>query len=202
MAANPIYKGTSFEAYLAMDEAVEERLELFRGHVFTMMGASGTHVVVQANLARMCGNALRGKPCRFVGENAKVHVERKGSGYHPDGTIACPLRFSNERAGVVENPQVVFEILSPGTERFDRTDKSDDYATVPSIHEIVLIETETQRVEVYERREEGWLRRVYLGGATALVPSVGLELPLDELYEGVEPRSSGLRGDSPEVPTA
>ena len=170
-----------------MDEASEPRLELFRGRVFTMMSASGTHVVVQANLSRICGAALRGKPCRFVGENAKVHIPRKGSGYHPDGTIACPLRFSNEAQGVVENPQVVFEILSPGTERFDRTDKWDDYATVESIREIVLIETEAARVEVYERREEGWLKRVYLTGTTALVPSAGLELPLDELYEDVAP---------------
>ena len=71
------------------------------------MAASGTHVVVRANLARLCGNA-------------KVRVPRKGSGYHPDGTIACPLRFSNEAQGVVENPQIVFEILSRGAGRGGR----------------------------------------------------------------------------------
>ncbi|RYG27005.1 Uma2 family endonuclease [bacterium] len=187
MTAISVGAETSFEAYLAMDEGAEPRLELFRGRVFEMMSASGTHVVVQANLARMCGTALRGKPCRFVGENAKVHVPRKGSGYHPDGTIACPLRFSNEAQGVVENPQVVFEILSPGTERFDRTDKWDDYATIESVREIVLIETEAARVEIYERREDGWLKRVYLAGTAARVPSIGLELALDELYEDATP---------------
>ena len=186
MAANRILEETPFEAYLTMDEAADERLELFRGRPFTMMAASGTHVVVQANLAGICRNALRSKGCRFVGENAKVRVPRKGSGYHPDGTIACPLRFSNEAQGVVENPQVVFEILSPSTERFDRTDKWDDYATVESVREIVLIDTRAARVEVDERRDEGWLRRVYLAGTVALVPSIGLELPLDELYEAVE----------------
>ena len=150
-----------------------------------MMAVSGNHVRVQANLAGICISGLRGKPCRFSGENAKVHIPRKGSGYHPDGTVACPLRFSNERQGVIENPQVVFEILSPGTEQFDRRDKWDDYATVESIQEIVLIETQAARVEVYERREDGWLKRVYLAGTAALVPSVGIELPLDELYEDV-----------------
>ena len=146
MAANRGLEETSFEAYLTIDEGSDERLELFRGRVFTMMATSGTHTVVQANLARLCGNALRGKDCRFVGENAKVRVPRKGSGYHPDGTIACPLRFSNEAQGVVESPQIVFEILSPGTERFDRTDKWDDYASVETIREIVLIEIRTARV--------------------------------------------------------
>lgn len=183
MAIGHLLEATSFEAYLAMDEASEERLELFRGRVYTMMAVSGNHVRVQANLARMVGTALRGKPCRFSGENAKVHIPRKGSGYHPDGTIACPLRFSNEGQGVIENPQVVFETLSPGTERFDRTDKWDDYAIIEGVREIVLIETRTARVEVYERREDGWLRRVYLAGTTAPIPSVGIELPLDELYE-------------------
>ncbi len=186
MAANRILEETSFEAYLALDEAAtEERLELFRGRVITMMAVSGTHALVQANLAGMCRERLRGKGCRFVGENAKVRVPRKNSGYHPDGTVACPMRFLNERQGVVESPQVVFEILSPGTERFDRNDKSDDYATIESVREIVLIETQAERVEVYERREEGWLRRVYLAGTAALIPSIGLELPLEELYEDV-----------------
>ncbi len=185
MVATPALQGVSFEAYLDLDEASPERVELSRGQVYTMMSASGSHVVVQANLARICGNVLRGRGCRFYGENAKVSIERTGSGYHPDGTIACPPGFSNERAGVVENPQVVFEILSPGTERFDRRSKFDDYALVSTIREIVLVETDVPRIEVFERREEGWLRRVYLAGTAALVPSVGLELPLDELYEDV-----------------
>lgn len=185
MAALSATGDVSVEAYLDLDAASQQRLELFRGHVYTMMSASGTHVVVQANLARMCGNALRGKERRFLGENAKVVVERSGSGYHPDGTIVCPLRFSNEKARVVENPRVVFEILSPGTERFDRRDKFDDYALVPSIQEIVLIETDLARVEVHERREDGWLRRVYLTGTAALIPSIDVELPLAELYEDV-----------------
>ena len=185
MAAIPATQDVSFESYLEQDEASPDRLESFRGLVFTMMAASGNHVAIQANLARRCGNALAGKGCRFYGENAKVRVERSGSGYHPDGTIACPPGFSNERGGVVKSPQVVFEILSPSTERFDRRDKLDDYALVPTIQEIVLIETEAARIEVYERREEGWLRRVYLAGTAALIPSVGIELPLDELYEDV-----------------
>lgn len=200
MAANRILEETSFEAYLEMDEAArEERLELFRGRVFTMMAVSGTHAVVQANLARMCGTALRGKGCRFVGENAKIHVPRKNSGYHPDGTIAFPMRFSDAAQGVVESPQVVFEVLSPGTERFDRNEKSDDYATIPSLREIVLVETQSVRVEVYERREDGWLRRVYLAGTSALIPSLGIELPLEELYEaqGSRRQASSFREEGP-----
>ena len=186
MTALSIPNDASFEAYLDADENSAERLEMFRGRVFTTMAAAGGHVAVQANLARRCGNALEGKGCRFYGENAKVRVETSDSGYHPDGTIACPPGFSNERAGVVANPQVVFEILSPSTERFDRREKFDDYALVATIREIVLVETELARVEMFERREDGWLRRVCLAGTVALIPSVGIELRLDELYEGVD----------------
>ena len=74
MAAIPATSDVSIEAYLDFDAASEERLELFRGHIFTMMSAGGSHVVVQANLAGMCREALRGKGCRFLGENAKVIV--------------------------------------------------------------------------------------------------------------------------------
>lgn len=173
----------TLESYLAQEEAASERLELWHGRVYAMAGASANHVVVQANLSRRCGNALQGRDCRFVGENAKVVVKESNSAYHPDGTIACPLIFSDEKAGIVENPRVVFEILSPSTELHDRKSKFRDYALVASIQEIVFIETETARVEVHERREEGWLMRAYLPGSTARLASVDVDLPLDELYE-------------------
>lgn len=190
---------SSVEEYLSAEEASEGRLELWHSRVYGMAGASANHIVVQANLSRLCGTALRGRECRFVGENAKVVVAETNSAYHPDGTIARPLKFSNEKAGVVENPRVVFEILSPSTELHDRKSKFRDYMLMPSIQEIVFIETETARVEVHERREEGWLMRAYLPGSTARLVSVEIELPLDELYENAtfEPAAIQAEGTSP-----
>ena len=47
-----------------------------------------------------------------------------------------------------------------------------------------MIASERARVEVFSRLPDGrWAQSVYLAGSVAQLPSVGVELPLDELYE-------------------
>lgn len=188
----------SFQEYLDFEETTPEKHELFRGRIYAMAGGSSNHDAVIVSLSGMCREALRGrKPCRFVGENRKLQIRENGSGYRPDGAIACPPNEPNPRQGVYDNPTVVFEVLSPSTGDFDRTDKYDDYKTLPSLKDYVLIDSEKVRVEVFSRLDEGgWLHRVYLPGTVAHVPSVGFELSLDELYE------NAVFGTEPEPPSS
>lgn len=176
---------TTIQEYLDFEETSPDRHELFRGRVYAMAGGSTNHGNVIDSLADVCNDALRGRrPCRFVGQSRKLVVKASGSGYYPDGTIACPPNDPSPSQGVYDNPTVVFEVLSPSTERFDRTDKADDYKTLPSLRDYVLIESEKVRIEVFSRLDDGgWVQRVYLPGTVAHLPSVGIDLPLDELYE-------------------
>ena len=184
MAKSPVLDDASLAAYLAFEETARDKHELFRGRVYGMAGGSANHGEVIDSLAGICRDALRKKVCRFLSDNRKVVVEGKGSGYLPDGAIACPPRYLDRRHGTYDNPTVVFEVLSPGTERFDRADKFDDYKSLPSLQDYVLIESEKVRVEVFSRLEDGgWVQRVYLPGTAAHLPSVGIDLPLEELYE-------------------
>ncbi len=58
---------------------------------------------------------------------------------------------------------------------------------MPSLQDYVLIESETARVEVYSRLDDGgWVQRVYLPGTIAHIPSMGIDLSLDELYESAQ----------------
>ena len=182
----------SFEEYLDFEETTSDKHELFRGRIiprggvaYAMAGGSSNHGNIIDSLAGACRDALRDrKPCRFVGESRKIAVQAQGSGYYPDGAIACPPNDPHPRQGTYDNPIVVFEVLSPSTTSFDRRDKADDYKTLPSLRDYVLIESEMQRVEVFSRIEDGgWVQRVYLPGTVAHLPSVGIDLALNELYE-------------------
>jgi Uma2 family endonuclease len=175
----------SIEDYLEFEESSPEKHQLFRGRILSMAGGGSNHADILVSLTGMCRNALQGrKPCRFVGENRTLIVQEMGSGYYPDGTIARPPNDLDRRRGTYDNPTVIFEVLSPSTERFDRTDKADDYKRLSSLQDYVLIESERIRVEVFSRREDGgWLQRVYLPGTVVHLPSVGINLALDELYE-------------------
>lgn len=177
----------SIPEFLDFEEASADKHELFRGRIFARAGGSANHDDVIVSLTGICRNALRDRaPCRFVGENRKLLVRSEGSAYRPDGAIACPPNDLNPQQGTYDNPTVVFEVLSPGTADFDRREKADDYKTIPSLQDYVLIESERPRIEVFSRLSDGrWAQSVYVAGAIARLPSVGIDLPLDELYENV-----------------
>ena len=176
---------TTIQEYLDFEETSPDKHELFRGVIYAMAGGSSNHDDIIVSLTGICRNALRRKkPCRFVGENRRLVVESSGSGYRPDGAIACPPNDLNPRQGTYDNPSVVFEVLSLGTSSFDRGEKFDDYKTLPSLQDYVLIESEKIRVEMFSRLPDGrWAQSVYLKGSVARLPSAGIELPLEELYE-------------------
>lgn len=78
---------------------------------------------------------------------------------------------------------MIFEVLLPSTANFDRGEKFDDYKTLPSLQDYVLIESDRARVEVFSRMEDGWVQRVYLPGTFAHLPSLNIDLSPEELYE-------------------
>ncbi len=89
-------------------------------------------------------------------------------------------------------PKLIIEVLSPSTEAFDRGDKFADYQGCESLEEYVLISTKRRRVEVFRRLDSGlWTLQMYPeaqveSDAIVAFKSVGLQLPLSAIYEGVQ----------------
>lgn len=173
--------------YLARERESRARHELWRGEVFARVGASWAHNLVTTNLVVALHAALRGTKCRAVSSDLKVHVPLKQGFVYPDVVVVCdPPRFFDERSDVVANPVLVAEVLSPGTERFDRGDKADGYRSIPSVRTIVFLSQEERLVEAYERLDEDtWRLRVYKGDATLELTSLGCAIALADLYDGV-----------------
>lgn len=152
--------------------------------VVAMAGGSPNHVRITPVLSRMLGVALRGKPCRPFDSDTLVRIEEVDQDYYPDAGVACPPNFLSDTVGVIDNPTVIVEVLSPSSEKDDRGDKFENYRLLPSLRDYVLVATKRPSVEVFSRQDDGsWNLRVYVHGATAHLPSVGVDLPLDELYE-------------------
>jgi len=184
MAAIPVPPSMSLDEFIAWEESAVEKHEFVNGRILAMAGAGANHIEISAALAFTCINTLRGRPCRFLGENAKVVVTTANASFYPDGVIACPVIYSNRQAGILENPRVIFEILSPSTKGYDYSTKFDAYRKLLSVQDIVYIDSQEQRVEIRSRQEDGsWNLQIFLPGSIAHLPSVDLDLPLDELYE-------------------
>jgi Uma2 family endonuclease len=106
---------------------------------------------------------------------------------YPDVSIVCgkPVLEGEVRTTLL-NPRVVIEVLSPSTEAYDRGEKFAHYRSIASLAEYVLVSTTHRRVEVFTRRDDVWELRVYDEGSQVELGSVGVELAVDALYEGVE----------------
>jgi Uma2 family endonuclease len=96
-------------------------------------------------------------------------------------------RFADEQRDVLLNPSVIVEVLSPGTEGYDRGDKFAGYQHLESLQEYLLVAQDRPHVEQYTRQADGrWL----LSEATHLeavihLSSLGADLALSEVYADV-----------------
>ena len=78
------------------------------------------------------------------------------------------------------------EVLSDSTQAFDRGLKFAAYRQLASLREYLLVDPDTRRVEVFRRNERELFELHDQTGADALqLASVGLSLPMEELFEGL-----------------
>ncbi|MCY1062383.1 Uma2 family endonuclease [Nannocystis sp. SCPEA4] len=91
------------------------------------------------------------------------------------------------RQRTIHAPVLLVEVLSPSTQTIDRNRKLPDYRQMPSVQEIVLVDSEQMHVELYRRFEGSrWLSEILRDPADLLhLDSVGLDLPLSDLYRRV-----------------
>jgi Uma2 family endonuclease len=82
------------------------------------------------------------------------------------------------------NPRVVFEVLSPGTEFYDRGEKREQYQRIETLREYVLLSQEAPRVELWSRASSSdpWSYAVHGPGDVLDLRSIGCRLDLNELY--------------------
>jgi Uma2 family endonuclease len=90
-----------------------------------------------------------------------------------------------ESKETILNPTVLIEVLSSGTERYDRGEKFEHYKRIPSFEEYVLVSQNEPLVEVWNRQGESRSKREGRSGARLALRSIDCELVVDELYRGV-----------------
>jgi Uma2 family endonuclease len=179
----------SVAEYLAFERASETKHEFVNGEVYAMSGASLEHVEISHNLHLAIGIRLRGKPCRPLGSDMRIRVPNTRMHTYPDLTIVCgePI-LEDQFLDTLLNPTIIFEILSPSTERYDRGAKFAHYRRIETLKGYVLISQSSASVERHIRQEDGqWLLKAYedLENDSLELPMVGLSVPLSEIYEGV-----------------
>lgn len=180
------HTGISEQEYLEGERAAEVKHEYVAGQVFAKTGASKRHVLIVGNVFGLLRDGLRGGKCMPMVADMKVRLPKGPRYYYPDVLVTCDPRDSDLKGpeDFVEHPSVLIEVLSPTTERTDRLEKLNAYRLLPSLQEYVLVSQDARRIEVFRREGKGWLHTALGTGDTLDLTSVGLQVPVDEVYAG------------------
>ena len=170
-------------AYLAWEEAQEERHEYIAGEVCAMVGVRQAHNVATGNLYSRLRRDLKGSPCRVFIEAVKARVEAADCFFCPDVIVTCDPR-DRLTPEYVSHPLLIAEVLSDSTAAFDRGRRCAAYRKLDSLQDYVLIDLAAQRIEAFRRdRQNHWVLYDYGSGESVELASLGLQLPVDELLE-------------------
>jgi len=145
------------DQYLQLERASEMRHEFLDGLMYAMGGESRDHSRICFNLATEIGAQLKNGKCQGFSPNMKVRAGPGGLYAYPDLMIVCgEARFHDEQGDVLLNPTVIFEVLSPSTEKYDRGEKFRRYSTqIESLKDYVLVSQDQMRIEHHHRESDG-----------------------------------------------
>ncbi len=149
MASTPKTRYTP-EEYLALERSSETKHEYFKGEIFAMGGASSRHVLIVTNLVIELGSQLKKGPCRVFSTDLRVRVDTSGLYTYPDVVVICDApEFSDDQRDTLLNPVLIIEVLSDSTKDYDRGGKFEQYRTIKSFKEYLLVAQDRPHLEHY-----------------------------------------------------
>ena len=116
-----------------------------------MAGATPEHSSVIVNFVAAIRHQLKNSTCYVFSDNVQYRfrdTEGNNKIVIPDASINC--RTKSRRGNTfTDAPRFVMEVLSPSTEKYDRTEKMELYAQ-QEIEEYWIVDWRTKTIEIYE----------------------------------------------------
>ena len=105
--------------------------------------------------------------------------------------VTCNDQDLTENKTYIEHPKLMIEVLSPSTKENDRRNKLLVYTRCASIQEYVLVNWDCMliqrmtRKDIQEPDQMPWVDHWYGSGESVELETIGLALPVDDIYEKV-----------------
>jgi len=181
--AQPAYdKRYTYTDYLTWDD--DERWELIDGIPYMMSAPNRIHQKLLGNMHLQFGNFLKGKSCEVYLAPFDVRLNADtldDTVVQPDLVVVCDQSKLN-KAGCAGAPDMVVEILSPSTSRYDRTLKFNTYLK-SGIKEYWVIDPDTKTLAVHIQKNNNYITHAYTDEETPPVHVLkGCTINLSEVF--------------------
>lgn len=176
----------SYADYLAFERVSNTKHEYLEGTIYAMAGGSAAHAALALAIGGELRSQLRGGPCIVYSSDLRVRVVATGLAAYPDGTVVCgELERDPEDRHTIVNPTLIIEVLSDGTEAYDRGEKLTHYKSIPSLRQVVLASQHEPLMESWSRMDGAWSKMSARSGERVELDSIGCVLDVDAVYSGI-----------------
>ena len=183
-ATPPTHPKMTVQEYFAFERTQEIRYEYVEGELIPMPGTSFEHNEIAGNIHAYLKTAFRNNNCRVFIEAIRLRTSPQKYRY-PDVVALCESPISDgEKPPALLNPALVVEVLSDSTEATDRGKKLDEYQSVDSLKDYLLVAQDKVFIlHCAKQNERQWTMTRYTDLAeTITLDALGVSLPLAEIY--------------------
>lgn len=147
-----------WDTFLNILEKGEYPVQYDEGKMLSFMGyGTEEHEALVGEIIRLLGNLLANQSYKVYGSNLALHLPGEGKKYYnADCSI---IKGSPEKIAVrgemkaISNPILLVEVLSKSTHNFDLGQKFQRKKTIPSLQQLLYIDSQEQRVISYRKQD-------------------------------------------------
>jgi Uma2 family endonuclease len=173
------------EEYFVWEEQQLERHEYMDGEVYAMSGGTINHGDIAGNFLSLLKSHMRGRGCKTLNSDCRVSIVGSTKYVYPDISVTCDER-DKTTAQYITYPCLIVEVLSPGTEAYDRGNKFKMYRRNPSLQEYVLVSADMMEIELFRKTDtDDWRIINYQAGDTVELKSINLICQIEQIYEDI-----------------
>jgi Uma2 family endonuclease len=177
--------------YLRKEERSQELHEYYNGIITKLPMATTPHNIIATNVAFELELAFRAssKDYYVMSSQQLVYLPELNYGLYPDVLVVCekPKHFDNNEI-LLLNPILIVEVLSRSTRKYDRTTKFDEYKTIESFKEYVLIDQKKCHIETrFQEEPQLWREHTYAEMTDKiLLKSIDCSIDMSMIYRKIE----------------
>ena len=179
----------TWEEYVELTEESSLTVQFLNDQIIVSQ-ATDIHEELIGTLIWLFKNALQNQPeYRVLSSNVKIAIAEQQNDFNADlSVIRGPSEYGLTPGGRIskariKNPEIVVEVLSKSTRKFDLTEKITYYKLIPSLQYILFVDQYRPFASVYSRTgvPDEWLNNDYRT-LDSVVRMGDLELPMAAVY--------------------
>jgi Uma2 family endonuclease len=169
------------EEYFAWEEKQLEKHEYLDGEVYAMSGGSKNHSLISVRFITLFANHLEDRNCETGNSDLRVNIVGTNDYTYSDVSVTCDER-DKTTTQYITYPSLIVEVLSRGTEAYDRGGKFRMYRNNPILKDYLLVNSARIEMDLYHKNDDGdWVIINYQEWDLVELKSIDLSFAIEHL---------------------